>query len=134
MKKYLTTDRMLQSVLFIPYVFCGTIGALGLLFDNEMMQVLLFYMILHFCIGVYQVLSGIIGGFAYGDEKRKKYLLMNIAFFSIGFLGSLLMEGANYQVMQTLGMIYWFIIPSGIAIWYYTQTLKDFAEVQQEYV
>ena len=122
MKKYLITDRILQSFIFIPYALFGLAGVFGMIFNNDMSGGIIFYMILHFCIGVYQIISGLIGGLYYGDERRKQYLLMNVGYFSIAFLGSLLTEGLHYEINQTLGMIYFFIIPSCIAIWYYVHT------------
>jgi hypothetical protein len=119
-KKAYQYDLLIQGLFYVPMMCFYLIGFLapGAFFIA---------MILQFFVGVAQVSSGTCHALLYGDEKHKKYLTLAIAYLVFLPLGGVLMESMNLRGgEEVLIILFLFIIPVGIATWYYHLTWFEY--------
>ena len=79
--------------------------------------------LLQFLVGVSQVISGAFHSVRYEDKVHKRYFAMAIGYLAFLFLGGMLMSemylgGAG----DVFIILFLFVIPVGIATWYYRLT------------
>lgn len=115
-----TTSLWLQGFVLFPTLFSYFLA----LFANDFV---LFGLIFQFLLGVTQVLSGMRGALSFEDTKRAKYTLVAVGYVLLLIVGSNVPYFYNLPSLigSIIGFISFWIIPIGIAIWYYYQTWQD---------
>ena len=101
--KFLRADKVIQLIILVPTIFSGL---MGILVDD----VLMFYGIGLFFIGVWQVLSAFILSIGYRDMTRIKYLLGVASYFTLMLIVSQIDTSNIRLVMKGLGMFYLFVL------------------------
>lgn len=114
-KQTYQNDLILQGLFYIPMMFLYLIGivAPGGLVLGALTQ---------FFVGVSQVMSGTFHTVRYEDEEHKRYLRIAIAYLTFLFLGGMSLSVFNFGGVELLIILFLFVIPVGIATWYYRLT------------
>ena len=112
-------DLILQGLVYLPMMLCYILGFI----ENSLY---IFGVLLQFLVGFIQVGSGFYYVVKYQDKFHKKYL--SIALIYIAFL--FLVSNA-FKVSSFFLIIMLFIIPTGIASWYFYRTWKNHESTDQ---
>ncbi len=89
---------------------------------------LIFYFILQFAIGVWQVLSAFCIVMISGNKKRLQYLAAAVAFFMNAGLINYLIGDVIFEYQIVMAII-WIVIPAVYTCWYYKMTYDDFLDL-----
>ena len=114
-KQTYNNDLVFQGLFYIPMMF---LYAIGLLVPGAFM----IGMILQFFVGCTQVLSGIFHSARYQDEAHKRYLTIAIGYLTFLFVGGMGLSNIYFGSSGVVIILFLFIIPVGIATWYYRLT------------
>jgi hypothetical protein len=108
-------DLVFQGLFYVPMMFSYVIGfiAPGAFFIG---------IILQFFVGCTQVFSGVFHSARYEDQVHKTYLTIAIGYLMFLFLGGMGLSNFSFTGSDVLLVLCLFIIPVGIATWYYRLT------------
>lgn len=117
-------DLVFQGLFYVPMMFLYLIGfiAPGALFIA---------MILQFFVGCTQVISGIFHSTRYQDEPHEKYLTIAISYLVFLFLGGMVFSNMHFAGSWIVAVLFLFIIPVGIATWYYRLTWLAYKDAEE---
>ena len=113
-KKAYQTDLAIQKMVLFPMIFFYV--TIVLCYFGMMIQIL---------VGIAQVTSGLTHALYYKDPRRQKYIAGVLCYFMTWLIPSLLPHEVQNDYIGALGFIWVFLVPTGIAIWYYRLTKKD---------
>lgn len=108
-------DLIFQGLFYIPMMFLYLIGFIA-------PGAFIIGMILQFFVGCAQVISGIFHTTRYQDEQHNRYLTIAIGYLTFLFLGGMGLSNLNVGGSGIIMIVFLFIIPVGIATWYYRLT------------
>lgn len=116
-------DLILQGIVYFPMILFDVLGFVesGFFILGALLQ---------FCVGVIQVLSGAFHSIRYQDDTHKRYFMGAIGYLAFLFLGGTamnMMGGPEILIIPFL-----FIVPIGIATWYYRLTWMAYKEAPEE--
>ena len=114
-KQTYKNDLTFQGLFYLPMMFLYVVGFIvpGAFFLG---------MILQFFVGISQVLSGAIHSVRYEDKVHKRYFMLAIGYLAFLFLGGMFLESMAFRATEVLLLFFLFVIPVGIATWYYRLT------------
>ncbi len=118
-------------VQLISLVLLGGSVLLALLSKGE---TTIFVGLVLFFLGIWQVGSGVIFGIVRNDGKRGEYVIGSLVYVSLLFFGSYVLNGSSINGFVTwiLITLFFLIIPSGIAIWYFKYSRADLTKLELE--
>lgn len=118
------SDLVLQGLFYFPMIVFYLIGFLA-------PEFFILGALVQFFVGVVQVLSGAFHTVRYEDKQHKNYFIFAISYLVFLFLGGLLLNSLNfyYQGFDALMGLFLFIVPIGIATWYYRLTWQAYKNV-----
>jgi len=95
---------------------------------------LIFTGLVLFFLGLWQVGSGLLFGIIRSDGRRAEYVVKSIIYVCVLFFGSFLLDGVTLPMFFNwfLIILFFLVIPSGIANWYYQYSQKDLAKLKTE--
>lgn len=115
-KSTFKTDLVAQGFVYFPMIVCYVLGFL-------MGGFFILGMLLQFFVGLIQLFSGAYHSIQYKDNVHQQYFIGAIAYLLALFLGAWV-GGLNGGGGDLLIIFFLFIIPVGIATWYYHMTWK----------
>lgn len=87
-----------------------------------------------FILGGWQLLSGLFVGIMRSDGKRFEYLFRSVVYLSFLYSSTYFLSG--WDIPPFLGIflmvLFFLVIPSGIAIWYYKYSQRDLEKIRIE--
>lgn len=116
-------DLVFQGLFYLPMMFLYLIG---IIFEPG---VFLLGLLVQFFVGVIQVLSGIFHSIRYEDKAHQNYLMIAIGYIVFLFLGSMGFGNIYFGGEKILMGLFLFVIPVGIATWYYRLTWQMYKKV-----
>ena len=120
-QKVILTDTVAQGLLLIGTA-TGPVIALAT-GEYELMFYGMYGMIF---LGAWQFSGNLLWMLLRRDNSRLRYFWVVLAFFFLGYVFTQLIPRSFYP--EQLGVIYWFGIPYGIAIWYFRITAAQLTE------
>ncbi|WP_052597903.1 hypothetical protein [Aureispira sp. CCB-QB1] len=117
-KQTYQNDLIIQSVFYLPMMALYPIGFVEI-------EVFIIGALLQFFVGVTQVLSGAFHSIRYRDDTHKRYFLLAVGYLLFLFIGGTLLEYLDVYLGildKVFIILFLFIIPVGIATWYYRLT------------
>lgn len=109
------SDFIIQSFFYLPMMLAYLLGFVvsgGFILAAA----------LQFLVGIIQVLSGGIHAARYKEKVYGRYLMLAIGYLVFLFLGGAVVSSINFRGMEVLIIFFLFVIPVGIATWYYRLT------------
>lgn len=130
-KQTYRTDLVFQSLFYLPMMFLYLIGIV-------VPYVFMLGLLVQFFVGVIQVLSGIFHLIRYQDKAHQNYLIVAIGYVTFLFLGNMGLWNMFFLETRMLTILFLFIIPVGIATWYYRLTWQAYEKadglIDEEYL
>lgn len=117
------SDLVFQGLFYFPMMLSYLIG---IIFEPGM---LMLGLLLQFFVGVIQVLSGIFHSICYQDKAHQNYLMIAIGYLAFLFLGRMGFGSMYIGGSEVLIHLFLFVIPVGIATWYYRLTWQAYKKV-----
>jgi hypothetical protein len=117
------SDLVFQGLFYFPMMLSYLIG---IIFEPGMLILGLF---LQFFVGVIQVLSGLFHSIRYQDKAHQNYLKIAISYIAFSFLGGMGFGNMYFGGGEVLIGLFLFLIPVGIATWYYRLTWQAYKKV-----
>lgn len=114
-------DLILQGLFYFPMMAFYLIGFLS-------SEFFILGALVQFFVGVVQVLSGAFHAVRYEDKQHKNYFIFAIGYLMFLFLGGMLLSSLHtyYPGFEMIGLFFLFIVPPGIATWYYRLTWEAY--------
>lgn len=109
------SDFIIQSFFYLPMMFAYLLGFVvsgGFILAAA----------LQFFVGIIQLLSGGIHAARYKDKVHGRYLMLAAGYLIFLFLGGAVVSSISFRGMEVLIIFFLFVIPVGIATWYYRLT------------
>lgn len=113
-KKTYQLDLILQGIVYVPMMLCYGLGLVeqGFLILGALLQLF---------VGAVQVISGAVHTVKFADELHRKYFIGAIGYLAFLFLGGVV---GYFGHIFMIGFL--FVIPVGIATWYYYTTWQAY--------
>jgi hypothetical protein len=111
-RKILFFDTLIQGLLIA--MILAPLLLILILQAGEWILFSLYGMVL---LGAWQLLSNLLWLLGRKDDARKYYLLAVLLYFAAGWLMTTLLPTTG--AFQVIAFLYWFILPFGMAIWYF---------------
>jgi hypothetical protein len=118
-----------QLLLYVPMLLAYFLTLLG------SKETVIFALILQFCVGCFQLLSGLTKALYYRSTVHLRYFLGAVVYLLLLFGGTTLAGLVAYQGGVILAVFTYAIIPIGIATWYLklTYQYQPEQELQRNY-
>ena len=122
-KEIYHSDLVFQGLFYFP-MMCSYL--IGIIIEPGALMLGLF---IQFFVGVIQVLSGLFHSIRYKDKEHQYYLGVAIACLALLFVGKMFLGMIYFWGEEALIVLFLFIIPVGIATWYYRLTWRAYKRV-----
>jgi len=128
-KALLSIDVVVQLILLILLIGATLISTLSGGDTAIFLGLVLFF------LGLWQVGSGILFGIIRNDGKRAEYVIKSVIYVAVLYFGCFAMEGSSINGFVTwfLIILFFLVIPSGIAVWYFRYSQADLEKLRLEY-
>lgn len=127
-KAFLSIDVVAQLILLILLVVSTLLAILS---GGE---TAIYVGLVLFFLGLWQVGSGILFGIIRNDGKRAEYVIKSLAYVFFLAFGCSILEGSSINgfVTWSLIILFFLVIPSGIAVWYFRHSQADLEKLRLE--